>query len=87
MRGHDYMEKADINWAWTRLVVGKRNSPWLALTNTLGGLLLGAGIPILVTPLISEVAPTTGGSLLGSGLSIFGIALLSASMTMSFFRR
>lgn len=85
--GHDYMQRGDIDWAWTRLVVGKRNNPWVTIANTIGGLLLGAGIPILITPAATGQALTAGATLLGTATSLVGVCALSIAMTMSFFRR
>ena len=87
MEKHAYLERSDIDWAWARLVVGKRGNPWVSIGNTVGGILLGAGIPILVTPLVTSTPVNLVGSLLGSALAVIGIGSLGVSMTMGFFRR
>ena len=85
--GHDYMQKGDIDWAWERLVVGQRNSGVNVVMNTIGGLVFGAGLPILLGPLAAGTEFTAGATMLGSGLSLAGVAALTIGLTRSLIRR
>jgi len=87
MRNHENLEIDDINWAWARLVVGKRNSLWTTTFVTLGALLAGAGIPILLGPLVTNTEMTAGGVLCGILLTLPGLIMLSVALTQSALRR
>jgi len=87
MRGHEHLEMSDITWAWNRLVVGKKSSTWLLVLNTVGGIILGIGVPVLLTPIVNNTAPTVSGLVLGGLLSLAGISFVSVALTISFFRK
>jgi len=86
--GHDYMQKGDIDWAWTRLVVGRKNNAWSVLLTTVGSLLFGAGIPLVIVQLSSPSSASSQGELiLATSLAIPGVILLTIGLTLSFQRR
>lgn len=81
--GHDYMQKGDIDWAWTRLVVGRRANAWLTVLNSVGGILLGAGIPIVVAPFLNDEPLQTSGLLLAMLLLVPGLVMMSLALAIS----
>jgi hypothetical protein len=85
--GHSYLQRGDIDWAWTRLVVGKRSNGWLNVLNSVGGVLLGAGIPVLVGPILENQPLPTSGILLAVILVVPGLIALSVALSISVFRR
>lgn len=87
MRGHTYMQMDDLEWAMTRMVVGKRSSPWIFVSGTVGGLLAGVAFPIVLEPVIQGTPATTSGILWGFGLLAIGLVSVTASIITSFFRR
>ena len=83
MRGHDYMQSDDINWAVSRLIVGERPRVWAIVFSTVGALLAGAGIPIIADLFIGEPVSTAASAAWGFGLLTPGLVLLTLGLVKS----